>query len=75
MNTIILIIKDSEKEATKQRISELEEVVTQLKDELRDKVRVSKSLIIGKFLKLLCTTHLYGKYCVLYKVSSSCLVN
>ena len=31
-------IQDSEKEATKQRISELEEMVIQLRDELKEKV-------------------------------------
>lgn len=31
-------IQDSDKEATKQRISELEEMVIQLRDELKEKV-------------------------------------
>ena len=31
-------IQDSEKEATKQRISELEEMIIQLRDELKEKV-------------------------------------
>ena len=35
----IIFVQDSEKEATKQRISELEEMVTQLKDELAEKVK------------------------------------
>ena len=34
------VIQDSEKEATKQRISELEEMVIQLRDELKEKVSI-----------------------------------
>ena len=42
--SLYLLFQDSEKQATKQRISELEEMITQLKDELADKVCVMDCL-------------------------------
>ena len=45
-------IQDSEKEATKQRISELEEMIIQLRDELKEKVCTS-SLFGG----IICLQH------------------
>ena len=53
-------VQDSEKEATKQRISELEEMVTQLKDELAEKVKQHLHNNIILLLVVAKKYHFYG---------------
>ena len=58
------VIQDSEKEATKQRISELEEMVIQLRDELKEKVSIQLLYIL-----LHCLVESLYPYLTLDKIS------